>query len=121
MKRYTLSKKWDGITRKSTDYIKKHLPKIGKVKSVRVYKVKVKDRYHPSVRTSIKGSKGTIIVGGFLYGYFGQGPRALVDLLVSLGMNRKQIEDDVFNCACDYEYMPIDRTQVTVFKYINES
>lgn len=64
-----------------------HLTKLGTIQKVRGY------RYHGRYHTShegvmVHGENGTARFNGFCWGYSGEGPRGLIDLLIHLGLPR---------------------------------
>jgi hypothetical protein len=74
-----------GSTRGSLEAMKKHLHKVGKVKYVKGYVyIGIYDTTHIGV--VVRGDKGYIRFGGFNWGYSGQGPRGLADLLKAVGV-----------------------------------
>ena len=83
-----------GVTRKSLDQLK-HLPKLGKIKYVRGYFYQSK--YGPRAAVLVRGANGSCRFGGFSWGYGGEGPRGLQQLLIKLGVESTTIEKVVYN------------------------
>jgi hypothetical protein len=115
MKRFRNSRTKDGVTRMADQYVNKHIDKIGQVEYVRVYKARVKGDRFPRIRTTIKGTNGTIRVGGYHYGYYGTGPQGLHALLNRVGINVTM--DDIAGIDVNSESMPSGRTSVTIKKF----
>jgi hypothetical protein len=64
----------------------KALLKIGNIRRVRGYRYRGK--YGINEAVLVYGDKGTARFEGFLWGYGGEGPRGLVQLLTTIGVNR---------------------------------
>jgi hypothetical protein len=79
----------NGVTQCSLKALK-HLPKVGKLISVRGYVYASKRDFdnQPITRigVTVKGENGYIRFGGFLWGYGGEGPRGLMQLFAKLGI-----------------------------------
>jgi len=72
------------------------IEKLGKIKLVRGY------RYFGRYNTSheavlVVGENGTARFGGLLWGYGGEGPRGLRELLLKLNVPKEQAESIAFN------------------------
>lgn len=68
----------------------KHLPKVGKV--LEIVGKRWRGRYGLNEGVFVKGTTGTARFNSFLWSYSGEGPRGLVELLVTLGLNRQAAE-----------------------------
>ena len=79
---YRFRNRVDGLTRRSLKEFQ-HLEKIGTIREIVLYVVNKKTEYGmiPTPRVLVRGDKGTCRFGGLLWGYMGEGPRALVELL----------------------------------------
>jgi hypothetical protein len=78
-----------GSTRASLNALK-HLPKIGKPIYVKGYTYK--GRYNTNhTAVLVVGNNGSIRFDGFAWGYNGEGPRGLNQLLTKLGLSKEQI------------------------------
>jgi len=82
MKTVVYKEKNHGITRESTEFFKRHISRIGMVQ--RVEGKKEGEDYWVTF-SDTEGNK--IIVSGFSWGYYGEGPRALYDILQELGLD----------------------------------
>ena len=72
------------------------ISRIGLLKSITGYRYF--GRYHTfHEAVMIRGDKGSIRFGGLLWGYSGQGPRGLKNLLTNLFGNHPWIDDIVYN------------------------
>jgi hypothetical protein len=86
----------DGCTRHSIKGLK-YINKLGKLISIQAYTVASKNKLktgwnvflNTHIRIKIIGENGTCIFGGFSWGYGGEGPRGLIELLKSCGMNQE--------------------------------
>jgi hypothetical protein len=82
-----------GVTEKSKKAAKKNLAKIGGVREIRGYRFTATRKIGDSTYTTqhecvlVRGNNGTARFQGFLWGYGGEGPRGLVDLLQACGLN----------------------------------
>ena len=59
---------------------RKHLPKIGQV--VEIQGKRWNGKYRHTEGVLVKGTNGSCRFGGYCWGYSGEGPRGLVELLV---------------------------------------
>jgi hypothetical protein len=85
----------DRSTLHNRDAFDRILPKLGRIKEVRGYRYLGRyQAYHEAVL--VKGTKGSARFGGLLWGYGGEGPRGLVELLVKLGVHRERAEAIAF-------------------------
>ena len=86
-----------GSTRRSLQMAERHLPKIGKVLSIKGYRYKGRyDATHESVM--VKGENGSCRFDGFCWGYGGTGPHGLFDLLTRLGIIERDAKAIAFEC-----------------------
>ena len=91
-----------GVTRFSVLGLR-NLPKIGVAIQVMGYRKKVRRLFESGWTTltqefvKVIGEKGTATFTGFLWGYHGEGPRGLVQLLVELGVPQYRAEEIAFN------------------------
>ena len=109
-----------GVTRISLERMRKHLRKIGRPQVVRAYRFRSKRQYRLAQLQQytevtreavlVKGTRGTARFEGFCWGYGGEGPRGLRNLLLMLGVPvgvamqiafEKQRKDE---CGTDWEY-----------------
>ena len=101
-----------GVTRVSLEGMRKHLRKIGQPQVVRAYRFRSAREYTEVTREAVlvKGTRGTARFEGFCWGYGGEGPRGLRNLLLMLGVPigvaervafEKQRKDE---CGTDWEY-----------------
>ena len=84
----------------------KHLAKVGRVISIRLYVARIRKPWGlvERPRVMVTGTKGKARFGGFLWGYMGEGPRGLVDLLVAaFGCPKIVAEKIVENQPNDYD------------------
>jgi hypothetical protein len=93
-----------GVTNKSLRAAKRNLAKLGEVTEIQGYrftstrKPKGFGAYttqHECLRLS--GPRGTHRYEGVLWGYYGEGPRGLVQILEACGLNVQAAEDIAFN------------------------
>lgn len=113
MYKYNSPKDWDGVTHFSLNALKRHIAKVGQIKSVRLYVTRV--GIHPRPRIMVTGTKGKARFGGFLWGYTGEGPRGLMHLLTEyLGYTAESACNLVASQPDDYYALPEDRTLRTV-------
>jgi hypothetical protein len=75
-----------GITRPSLRRVRDNLHKIGQPTLVRGYCYV--GRYGKDEAVLVRGERGTARFEGFLWGYFGEGPRGLMQLLIRLGVKK---------------------------------
>jgi len=69
--------------------------KLGKIKLIRGYRYRGRYRVlHESVL--VVGENGTARFGGFLWGYSGEGPRGLIQLLIKLNVSVLESEKIAF-------------------------
>lgn len=80
-----------GVTRKSLTEMVKHLHKIGTPLLVRGYWYN--GRYGKNAAVMVRGTLGTARFGGFSWGYGGEGPRGLEQLLQRLNVSAEQIKE----------------------------
>jgi hypothetical protein len=77
----------NGVTSVSVKALK-HLPKVGKLRTIKgyVYASKRKDDHCPLTRIGVRveGENGYMRFGGFLWGYGGEGPHGLEQLFNAL-------------------------------------
>jgi hypothetical protein len=104
-----------GVTRISLERMKRHLQKIGVPKIVRGYRFVSTRRHDSMVHTTdreavlVIGTKGSARFEGLCWGYGGEGPRGLRDLLVECGLPNEQAEKVAFeshrsdDCGTDWE------------------
>lgn len=83
-------------TRNALDRLEKVLAKIGQITKIKGY------RYFGRYNTTheavmLYGVNGTARLSGYLWGYSGEGPRGLVQLLMKLGCDRAYAELIAFN------------------------
>ncbi len=72
--------------------------KLGKLSSVRGYRYR--GRYNTTHEAVlIKGENGSIRFGGLLWGYGGEGPRGLVELLGKIGVSESNAQQIAFTTA----------------------
>jgi hypothetical protein len=73
----------------------KHLEKLGKFLYVKgyVYQGRYGTKHHGVL---VRGRKGTARFNGFAWGYGGEGPRGLAQLLKLLGVEQQVIEETAF-------------------------
>ena len=79
----------DGGTREGLRAFRKHHHKIGEPTEVRGYTVIAWCGFlgvSPYVRVTVRGKNGTLRLGGFQWGYSGEGPRGLEEILYCLGI-----------------------------------
>ena len=74
-----------GVTRLSLRSIRRHLAKVGTIQYIRGYI----DGLNKWNRVAIVGDKGRMILGGFCWGYCGEGPRGLRETLMLCGVDEK--------------------------------
>lgn len=73
----------------------KHVVKLGKLKYVRGYVYLGRyGAHHAGVL--VRGENGTARFGGFSWGYSGEGPRGLVQFLLSLGYKLDEVQKVVY-------------------------
>lgn len=87
--------RWNGATVGAEKRFDTILSKLGKIRYVKGYRYY--GRYnvnHEAVL--IRGENGSARFHGLLWGYHGQGPRALVELLVKLGFDKRFSQDFAF-------------------------
>lgn len=76
----------DRSTQANINVFDKVLPKLGKIICIRGYRYKGRyDALHEAV--VVRGENGYARFGGLLWGYSGEGPRGLRQLLLKLGVN----------------------------------
>lgn len=72
------------------------LDKIGEIRYIKGYRYM--GRYNTTHEAvMIKGTKGSIRLGGFCWGYGGEGPRGLVQLLLQLGLPESTAKSIAFD------------------------
>lgn len=69
-----------GWTKHSLNYLKKHFQRIGQVERVLGYYV-TNEHGIACPRVSIKGSNGSLVLKGVCWGYQGEGPRGLMEVV----------------------------------------
>lgn len=73
----------------------KHVQKLGPILSIKGYRYRGRyNAVHEGVM--VTGLHGTARFNGYCWNYFGEGPRGLVEFLVSLGIPRKTAEFTAF-------------------------
>lgn len=84
-----------GLTRHSVARCKKHIERLGKLSYVKGYRYW--GRYH-AVHESvlIRGEHGTIRLDGLCWGYRGEGPHGLRDVLTVLGVDNETASKTAF-------------------------
>jgi len=90
-----------GITRRSLAALK-NLPKVGIIHTIRGYAYRGKYAV-PDEAVMVKGENGTARFGGFCWGYGGEGPRGLIDLLVRVGLPKSFAEFVAYHSHRSYE------------------
>jgi hypothetical protein len=81
-----------GLTRKSVNAIK-HIKRLGMIQKIVGYRyfarVKFESGFHPIKREAIKviGENGFAVFSGFCWGYGGEGPSGLHELLLQCGIH----------------------------------
>ena len=83
-------------SRHALDRLDKVIAKVGQVTKIKGY------RYFGRYQTTheaimLYGTKGTARLSGYLWSYSGEGPRALVQLLTKLGLDKGNAEVIAFN------------------------
>lgn len=78
-----------GYTKISLESVKKHLHKIGTVKTIRGYTYKSKNG--PEQAVLIKGDRGSMRLNGLSWGYGGEGPAGLRWTLQRIGVDLNEI------------------------------
>jgi len=84
-----------GVTRPSLTRVARNLHKIGQPYLVRGYRWMGKHNVDWE-GIMVKGDQGTARFEGFLWGYGGEGPRGLVQLLIRLGVKKPDAERIAF-------------------------
>lgn len=81
-----------GLTRKSVNAIK-HIKRLGTIQKIVGYRyfarVKFESGFHPIKREAVKviGENGFAVFSGFCWGYGGEGPSGLHELLLQCGIH----------------------------------
>jgi len=83
-----------GATRLGLQRMEKHLAKIGQV--VEIQGKRWSGKYLHQEGVFVKGMTGTARFNSVLWGYGGEGPRGLVQLLVRLGVDKQVAETVAF-------------------------
>ena len=83
-----------GCTRMGLERMEKHLAKIGQVVEIQGKRWSGKYRHQEGVL--VKGTSGTARFNSVLWGYFGEGPRGLIQLLVKIGLDQSVAETVAF-------------------------
>ena len=81
-----------GSTRHSLRSFSRHLAKIGKPRYGRgIFAGK-----HPWYEVVIRGERGSLVLGGCSWGYYGEGSHGTEEVLTKLGVPKIQAEDIAF-------------------------
>ena len=92
MTKYRYRESWGGgSTDRSIEALDKHVGKVGEIESIRgyVYYGRYKTTH---VAVLVKGTKGTIRMGGFSWGYGGSGCQGLRVILAKLKVPQEEID-----------------------------
>jgi hypothetical protein len=92
-----------GITGRSLTRVRDNLHKIGQPVLIRGYCYIARNKWGTvkDEAVMVKGERGSARFEGFLWGYFGEGPRGLIQLLIRLGVKKPDadmIAHDVPRC-----------------------
>lgn len=82
-----------GTTRRAIKYSLKHIPRLGDIKEVRATRVGWREYI------TFIGSLGSVRILGFSWGYSGEGPRGLCEVLTKIGVFCKIAEYVSKGCA----------------------
>lgn len=108
---------YNGSSRHTRKVMERILAKVGEVVSVRGYRYI--GRYfalHEAVL--VRGTKGTARFNGVNWGYHGEGPRTLIQLLRLVGMSESMSQHIAFN-SCRKDEVGTDwKAEFTAFKAI---
>lgn len=81
----------NGSTSQCLVAVERHLPKVGKIHTIRGYVYH--GRYNTNhVAVMVKGANGSARFSGFSWGYGGEGPRGLKEVLQKLNIPSNEIE-----------------------------
>lgn len=87
--------RYDQSTRHNRDRFAR-IKRVGKIKYIKGYRYF--GRYHTSHEAVlVVGEKGSIRFGGLLWGYMGEGPRGLHELLLKVGVPAEAASNIAFN------------------------
>jgi hypothetical protein len=90
----------DRSTKANTTKFAKILPKLGRIRYVKG--IAWKNIYGVTQEAVIvRGENGYARFGGLLWGYYGEGPRGLADLLEHLGFNKQDALSFAYNTVRD--------------------
>mgnify|MGYP007100937703 FL=1 len=98
-----------GCSNKALKYAPKHIRRVGQIRTIEGYRWASRRSYvcegdgerhywrNTHERLRIRGENGQVLLDGVCWGYHGQGPRALVDMLVVAGLTKQLAEYVAFN------------------------
>lgn len=91
-RKYRYRESWGGgVTKRSLTALDKHIAKIGNLEYVKGYQYQ-DGKGIKQIAVLVKGSLGSLRLGGFGWGYSGEGPRGTKTLLTKLNLPQAEID-----------------------------